>query len=232
MSLQECIPLESPDSPEPANAALPPWRETLLYAQAGLWQQVRAAGPQARVELSPRASCVLSDALQWLAMLPAESIHAVVTDPPYGLIEYEDKDHAKLRAGRGGVWRIPPSFDGARRQPLPRFTVLGKADVASLCAFFTAFATDLLRVLVPGGHVFMAANPLLSSLAFTAHGRSLPGGMEATDGRPGTASGAAHGRPGAGQPPLHGGDLLGRRRALPGRWAGPGAGLPGNDWLW
>ncbi|MBS0601045.1 DNA-methyltransferase [Plasticicumulans sp.] len=168
MSLQECIPLESPDSPEPADVALPPWRETLLHAQAGLWQQVRTAGPQARVELSPRASCVLGDALQWLAMLPAGSIHAVVTDPPYGLIEYEDKDHAKLRAGRGGVWRIPPSFDGARRQPLPRFTVLGKADIASLCDFFAAFATGLLRVLVPGGHVFMAANPLLSSLAFTA----------------------------------------------------------------
>lgn len=168
MSRQECIPLEPAGQPESAGAPASPWREALLHLQAERWQQICSSGAQPRAALSPRACCVLGDALQWLATLPPESIHAVVTDPPYGLIEYEDKDHGKLRAGRGGVWRIPPSFDGARRQPLPRFTVLGKDDITGLCEFFATLASGLLRVLVPGGHVFMAANPLLSSLAFNA----------------------------------------------------------------
>ncbi len=30
----------------------------------------------------------------------------------------------KLRSGHGGVWRIPPKWDGCERRPLPRFTVL------------------------------------------------------------------------------------------------------------
>jgi hypothetical protein len=29
------------------------------------------------------------------------SIHAVITNPPYGLIEYAAKEQGKLRAGRG-----------------------------------------------------------------------------------------------------------------------------------
>ena len=48
----------------------------------------------------------------WLENRPKESIHAVVTDPPYGLHEYTEEQQKKLRAGKGGVWRIPPSYDG------------------------------------------------------------------------------------------------------------------------
>ncbi|MBI2688760.1 MAG: hypothetical protein HYX27_20860 [Acidobacteria bacterium] len=55
-----------------------------------------------------KATYILGDTIQWLADLAPDSIHAVVTDPPYGLREYEDKDYKKLRSGRGGVWRIPP----------------------------------------------------------------------------------------------------------------------------
>jgi site-specific DNA-methyltransferase (adenine-specific) len=120
------------------------------------------------MDLSIRATYVLSDCIQWLSDLPPSSIHAVVTDPPYGVIEYEKKDHAKLRSGRGGVWRIPPSFDGANRKPLPRFTVLSKEEVAGLYSFFGALAYGLQRALVPGGHIFIASNPLLSSLTFHA----------------------------------------------------------------
>src|ERR1700732_2044113 len=54
----------------------------------------------------------------------ARSVQAIVTDPPYGLKEYTDIEQRKLRNGRGGVWRIPPSFDGCKRNPDPRFTVL------------------------------------------------------------------------------------------------------------
>jgi site-specific DNA-methyltransferase (adenine-specific) len=91
-----------------------------------------------------------------------ESIHAVVTDPPYGLIEYSDREQAKLRAGRGGVWRIPPSFDGHQRSPLPRFTVLKAEDIVALGDFFFSWARALFPILVPGAHVLIASNPLLS----------------------------------------------------------------------
>ncbi|MFI5117599.1 MAG: DNA-methyltransferase [Terriglobales bacterium] len=118
--------------------------------------------------MSDHATYVQSEALQWLSALPANSIHAVVTDPPYGMVEYDEKNHAKLRKGRGGVWRIPPSFDGATRKPVPRFTVLSKEEILNLRGFFSAVAYGLLKALVPGGHVFVASNPLISTTTFHA----------------------------------------------------------------
>lgn len=105
-----------------------------------------------------------ADCFDWLKSQPAQSIHAVVTDPPYGLVEYSAKEQSKLRAGRGGVWRIPPSFDGHTRSPLPRFTTLTAKDLAQMDAFFEAWGKALLPVLVPGAHVMVAANPLVSYL--------------------------------------------------------------------
>jgi site-specific DNA-methyltransferase (adenine-specific) len=107
-----------------------------------------------------------ADAFEWLAQVSENSIHAVVTDPPYGLVEYTDKELTKLKNGRGGVWRIPPSFDGSKRRPLPRFTVLTDEDKKSLRDFFARCADALWRVLVPGAHVFIATNPLVSYLVY------------------------------------------------------------------
>jgi DNA modification methylase len=132
------------------------------------WQQVRTHGEQVRAHLSEKATLIKADALRWLQGLPPCSIHAVVTDPPYALIEYAARDHRKLRAGRGGVWRIPPKLDGVRRQPLPRFTVLSQPELEQLAHFFAELGTALQRVLVPGGHIFLASNPLLSTLTFHA----------------------------------------------------------------
>jgi site-specific DNA-methyltransferase (adenine-specific) len=102
-----------------------------------------------------------ADCFDWLAARPPRSIHAVVTDPPYGLVEYTQKEQRKLRAGRGGVWRIPPSFDGHTRSPLPRFTTLSAAELEEIARFFSRWAGGLRPVLVPGAHVLVAANPLL-----------------------------------------------------------------------
>jgi site-specific DNA-methyltransferase (adenine-specific) len=109
---------------------------------------------------------VLGDCLEWLAERQENSIHAVVTDPPYGLREYTEPEKAKLRAGRGGVWRIPPSFDGCTRSPLPRFTVLTDQDQQALADFFARWARLVFKALVPGGHVFVATNPLVSQLVY------------------------------------------------------------------
>ena len=105
-----------------------------------------------------------ADSLEWLTNQPANSIHGVVTDPPYGLAEYKPKQLRKLRAGHGGTWRIPPSFDGSTRSPLPRFTTLTPEELRELEAFFKTLGERLLPVLVPGAHVLVAANPLVSHL--------------------------------------------------------------------
>ena len=112
-----------------------------------------------------RAQLIFSDCIAWLSARKPQSIHAVVTDPPYGLVEYSPKEQAKLRKGRGGVWRIPPNFDGHQRIPLPRFTVLKPCDYDRLESFFAEFAKALVPTLVPGAHVIVASNPLLSHIA-------------------------------------------------------------------
>ena len=144
------------------------WKSFLLIQQAEMWARIRNLGSQPRSNLSERTTYILGDAIGWLNELPANSIHAVVTDPPYGLIEYQDKNHDKMKKGCGGVWRIPPSFDGAKRKPLPRFTVLSQKEITDLYNFFGVLADRLLNVLVPGGHIFIASTPLLSSLTFHA----------------------------------------------------------------
>jgi DNA modification methylase len=108
------------------------------------------------------------DCIDWLREQKRNSIHAVVTDPPYGLVEYSASEQTKLRNGRGGVWRIPPSYDGHARSPLPRFTTLTDADLASLHQFFMQWAEQLLPVLVPGANVIVASNPLVSHIVSTA----------------------------------------------------------------
>ncbi|MDQ3624731.1 MAG: site-specific DNA-methyltransferase [Verrucomicrobiota bacterium] len=122
-----------------------------------------------------RSTLIQGDCFAWLETRAAQSIHAVVTDPPYGLVEYSEREQAKLRAGRGGVWRIPPNFDGHPRSPLPRFTVLSAADLRALDRFFHSWSCAILRVLVPGGHVVVASNPLVSYAVAAA---AVRGGLE------------------------------------------------------
>jgi site-specific DNA-methyltransferase (adenine-specific) len=119
-------------------------------------------------EIAPPGSYRIyhTDAFEWLACAKPSSIHAVVTDPPYGLIEYTARELEKMQNGHGGVWRIPPSFDGCKRRPLPRFTVLTEKNLADLREFFARLAEGLRPILVPGAHVFIATNPLVSYLVY------------------------------------------------------------------
>ncbi|MDZ7687286.1 MAG: hypothetical protein U5J64_00945 [Halobacteriales archaeon] len=87
------------------------------------------------------------------------SIHAIVTDPPYGVIEFTEQNIEKMRDGVGGVWRIPPELDGNERNPLPRFTVLSDDEIDMLREFFLKFGELANEVLRPGGHVFLARYP-------------------------------------------------------------------------
>lgn len=118
--------------------------------------------------LSARVALVHTDAFAWMADAPAGCVHAIVTDPPYGLDDFEPDELAKLDAGRGGLWRIPPTLDGVTRRPVPRFTVLSASDRAALAERFARFGELARHVLRPGGHLLIASNPLLSSRVFTA----------------------------------------------------------------
>lgn len=103
-----------------------------------------------------------SDCLVWLHKQRANSFHAVVTDPPFGVVEYTASELTKKRKGSGGIWRIPNAFDGAVRQAMPRYTVLGNHDRMSLFALHLRLAPELFRVIVPGAHVILSAHCLVS----------------------------------------------------------------------
>ena len=115
-----------------------------------------------------RSGLIHADCFDWLEGQEPNRFHAVVTDPPYGLHEYTHEQQEKLRSGKGGVWRIPPSFDGNRRSPLPRFTTLTQEQLERLGSFFLVWGKSLLPRLVPGAHVVVASNPLVSYIVSTA----------------------------------------------------------------
>jgi site-specific DNA-methyltransferase (adenine-specific) len=109
-----------------------------------------------------------ADCFDWLEHQADNSIHAIVTDPPYGLHEYTPEQQVKMREGKGGVWRIPPSFDGHVRSPLPRFTTLRPGQLDELRSFFLQWTRILIPKLVPGANVLVASNPLLSHIVSSA----------------------------------------------------------------
>jgi site-specific DNA-methyltransferase (adenine-specific) len=89
--------------------------------------------------------------------------------------EYDFDQLEKRSNGNGGIWRIPPSFDGCVRAPLPRFTALNPKERATLRRFFVEWAKVTVHALRPGGHVFIATNAFLSQLVF---GALIEGGLE------------------------------------------------------
>lgn len=147
------------------------------YVLADLFSDVVSATQKSREPVGSlfrhgNVTLVHTDCMPWLDAQIANSIHAVVTDPPYGLVEYSEEQQEKLRSGRGGVWRVPPSFDGSKRAPLPRFTVLNSDDHRAIDAFFFRWSVALRRILVPGANVVVASNPLLSHIVSGAMARA------------------------------------------------------------
>lgn len=126
-------------------------------------------------EMVGNSVLVLADTFEWLRSLPESSIHAIVTDPPYGVKEYDLDQIKKRDEGKGGIWRIPPKLGGYERSPLPRFTALNKKERDFLCDYFVCFARESVRALKPGAHVFLASNAFISQLVFSA---CVEGGLE------------------------------------------------------
>ena len=111
-------------------------------------------------------SLINTDCFSWMSKRDENSITAIVTDPPYGVKEYTTKELEKQRLGKGGIWRIPPSFDGHTRNAVPRFSVINDdpKERQNVYDFFSRWAKLAFRVLVPGGHAFIASTPLLSDI--------------------------------------------------------------------
>lgn len=110
-----------------------------------------------------------------MGRISENSIHGIVTDPPYGVKEYHFDQLEKRANGNGGIWRIPPSFDGSTRQPLPRFTALNPKERAQVTRFFIEWAKVAVHALRPGGHVVIACNSFLCQLVYSA---LVEGGLE------------------------------------------------------
>ena len=148
---------------------------TFVREERGVYtlRSAAALGMQSELRLSRewespfsfgRSTLYHSDCFDWLSQQEDGSIHAVVTDPPYGLHEYTREQQSKLRQGKGGVWRIPPSFDGHPRSPIPRFTTLTPDQLDDIRAFFFVWGRLLMPKLVPGANLVVASNPLVSYL--------------------------------------------------------------------
>lgn len=105
---------------------------------------------------------VFGDCRLWLENREENSIHGIITDPPFGLLEYTEHQLKKLRNGRGGVWRIPPKIGSCERKPLPRFTILSRDQLIAVKDYFEGWGKLALKALVPGGHLCIASNPLIS----------------------------------------------------------------------
>ncbi len=105
---------------------------------------------------------IQADCFAWMKSIAENSIHSVVTDPPYGVKEYDFVQLEKRASDNGGIWRIPPAFDGSKRSPLPRFTALSQSEREHLTRFFFEWARLAKRILRPGGHLFIASNSFLA----------------------------------------------------------------------
>jgi site-specific DNA-methyltransferase (adenine-specific) len=105
-----------------------------------------------------------ADSFEWLKEQAPNSFHGVCSDPPFGIVEFLPHEMAKLRNGRGGVWRLPPTMGGSQRDPLPRFTTLSAKELIHVRTYFRELGEALMPVLVPGGHILLAGTPMLQHL--------------------------------------------------------------------
>lgn len=116
-----------------------------------------------------RSLLVNADCLEYLRKCPENTFHAIVTDPPYGVKEYDPNAIERLNNGnQGGIWRLPPVLNGVQRAPLPRFTALSPKERAEVTRFFTMWSSVALRACRPGAHMFLASNSFLSQDVFSA----------------------------------------------------------------
>lgn len=120
------------------------------------------------ISTTPYIKAIYGNCFDVLKNFEDNSIHAVVTDPPYGVKEYKSEELKKKNSGNGGIWRFPPAFDGHQRAPMPRFTALNAKERNELKTFFYDFGSLLIHKMAPGAHIFIACNSFLSQTVYTS----------------------------------------------------------------
>lgn len=123
---------------------------------------------QSVISSSPYIEIIKGDSFDILKKFSDNSIHAIVTDPPYGVKEYEPEELEKKKKGKGGIWRIPPGFDGHVRSPMPRFTALNKQERENLTIYFSELGKIIIDKMLPGAHLMIACNSFLSQTVYTS----------------------------------------------------------------
>jgi site-specific DNA-methyltransferase (adenine-specific) len=123
----------------------------------------------------PKINIIYGNCFDVLNSFSENSIHAIVTDPPFGVKEYKDEELEKKKNGKGVIWRLPPSIDGHARSPLPRFTALNNKERKEVFSFFVDLSKLLVSKLLPGGHLIIASNSFLSQIVYSA---IIEGGFE------------------------------------------------------
>ena len=124
----------------------------------------REAAPQRAPAPGPAPLLHHADCRTWLRARASRSVHAIVTDPPFTVADFEDGAIDGM-AANVGPWRRPPTLGGVKRAPVPRFTAMTAAELDRARSFFGEWAAELPRVLVPGAHVIVATTPLLLHIA-------------------------------------------------------------------
>lgn len=124
-----------------------------------------------------KALLIHDDVFHWMNQREPNSIHGIVTDPPYGVKEFELEEIKRLRTSNGGtgIWRLPPVLDGCVRAPLPRFTALTPKERDTLFRYFEMWSRAVTRIMVPGAHAIVASNAFLAVKVFNS---IIKGGLE------------------------------------------------------
>lgn len=135
--------------------------QTRNAGEAMLFEELYAPPAVQSVKPVVKPETILGDCIQWLDARAENSIHAVITDPPFALVEYTEKELSKMRNKSGGIWRLPPTIGGCERKPLPRFTVLSNDQLNGVQTYFERWGRSVKKVIVPGGHLMIASNPLV-----------------------------------------------------------------------
>ena len=78
------------------------------------------------------------------------------------LLEYSSEQQQKLRNGKGGVWRIPPSYDGVQRSRFPGSQCYPRKTFALLNYSFSNGKRRSFLLWFRAQIVVVATNPLLS----------------------------------------------------------------------
>jgi site-specific DNA-methyltransferase (adenine-specific) len=103
-------------------------------------------------EVSERFQLMFGDCLDRLKELPADSVSAVVTDPPYGM-EFMGKEWDSFRT-KDGFRRSKSANDAGRDNAFGRLSQKGPEYYAgAFQAYMTPIFAECLRVLKPGGHL-------------------------------------------------------------------------------